>query len=60
MLTDGLMKESLTKPKEIHPLSVPTKGKRRLILDLRYGKSHLYKDRVKFGDSRNFENYLEC
>ena len=30
------MKESLTKLKVIDPLSVSTKGKKKLILDLRY------------------------
>ena len=38
-LRAGTMKESLTKPKVVNPLSVSTKGKD---LDLRYENCHFY------------------
>ena len=38
-------------PKVVNPLSVSTnKGKKRLILDLRYVNNHLWKEEVKFED----------
>ena len=43
MLRAGTVKECLTKPKILNPLSVSTKGKKRMILDLRYVNNHLFK-----------------
>ena len=43
MLRASTVKECLTKPKVLNPLSVSTKGKKRLILDLRYVNNHLFK-----------------
>ena len=43
MLRAGTVKECLTKPKVLNPLSVSTKGKKRLILELRYVNNHLFK-----------------
>ena len=49
-------------PKVINPLSVSvnSKGKKRLILDLRYVNDHLYKEKIKFDDWKYFENYLQA
>ena len=47
------------KPTVVNPLSVSSnKGKKRLILDLRYVNLHIWKDRVKFEDWKVFSNYL--
>ena len=48
-------------PLVVSPLSVSIRssGKKRLILDLRYINSHLYKEYVKFDDWSAMENYLE-
>ena len=59
MLRAGTVKECLIKPKVLNPLSVSTKGKKRLILDLRYVNNHLFKDKIKFDDWNSFQNYLE-
>ena len=59
MLRAGTVKECLTKPKVLNPLSVSTKGKKRLILDLRYVNNHLFKNKIKFDDWNSFQNYLE-
>ena len=53
MLRGGTIKEFLTKPKVINPLSMSTKGKKRLILDLNMN-SHLYKDKIKLDDWKSF------
>ena len=45
MLRAGFVKECLTKPKVLSQLSVSTKDKKRLILDLRYVNNHLFKDK---------------
>ena len=46
-------------PKVDNPLSVSTnKGKKRLILDLTYVNTHLWKGKVKFEDWKMFLNYL--
>ena len=59
LLQDGLVRESLTKPQVVSPLSVAeNKGKKRLILDLRYVNTHLIKDKIKYDDWKCFENYL--
>ena len=44
----------------ISPLSVATSsaGKKRLILDLRYVNSHIYKEYIHFEDWRSFEKFL--
>ena len=44
-------------PEVINPLSVS--GKKRLILDLRYVNSHVYREKIKFEDWKCFEHYLE-
>ena len=59
MLRAGFVKECLTKPKVLNRLSVSTKDKKRLILDLRYVNNHLFKDKIKFDDWNSFHNYLE-
>ena len=53
------VKECLTKPKVLNPLSVSTKGKNRLVLDLRYLKNRLFIDKIRFDDWNSFQNYLE-
>ena len=53
------VKECLTKPKVLNPLSVPTKDKKRLILDVRYVNNHLLKDKIRFDYWNSFQNYLE-
>ena len=59
MLRAGTIKECLTKPKVLNPFSVSKKGKKRLILDLRYVNNHFFKDKIKFDDCNSFQNYLE-
>ena len=56
----GAIKEFDSIPHVISPLSVSTNasGKKRLILDLRYVNSHMYKDPIRFDDWRAFESYL--
>ena len=59
LLKDGLVKESLIKPEVVSLLSVAeNKGKKRLILDLRYVNTHLIKGKIKYDDQKCFENYL--
>ena len=51
--------EAPFKPTVVNPLSVSSdKGKKRLILDLRYVNLHIWKDRVKFENWKVFSNYL--
>ena len=59
MLRADTVKECLTKPKVLNPLSVSTKGKKRLILDLRYINNYLFKDKIKFYDWNSFQDCLE-
>ena len=59
MLRAGTIKECLTKPKVLNPLSVSTIDKKRLILDLRYVNNHLFEDKIKFDDWNSFQNYLK-
>lgn len=59
MLKVGSTKQYLTKPKVIDLLSMLTKGRKRLILDIWYEKGHLYKGKINFGDGKKFQNYLE-
>lgn len=61
LLARGSILETLQKPKVVNPLSVSTNssGKKRLILDLRYINSHLYRDYTKFDDWKSVENYIE-
>ena len=40
-------------------VSVNSSGKKRVILDLRYVNTHVYKDKIKFEDWKCFEHYLE-
>ena len=47
------------KTKSLNPLSVSTKGKKRLILDLRYVNNRLFKNKIKFDNWNSFQNYLE-
>ena len=47
------------KTKVLNPPSVSRKGKKRLILDLRYVNNHLFKNKIKFDDWNSFQNYLE-
>ena len=47
-------------PEVVSPRSVSSsKGKKRLILDLRYVNKHVWKDKVKFEDWKIFQNYLK-
>ena len=57
---DESIKEMLRKPKGNKPTFSVNKKKKRLILDLRYLSSHVYKDIIKFDDWRYFQNFLEC
>ena len=59
MLRAGTVKQCLTKPKVLNPRSVSAKGKKRMILDLRYVRNHLFKDKIIFDDWNSFLNYLE-
>ena len=59
MLRTRTIKVSLTKPKGNKPTFTVNKKKKRLILDLRYVSSHVYKDIIKFDDWRYFQNFLE-
>ena len=43
------------KNKVLNPLPVSTKGKKRLILDLRCVNNHLFKHKIKFDDWNNFQ-----
>ena len=60
MLGAGIVKECLTKPKVLNPLLVSTKGKKRMILNLRYVNNQLFKDKITFDDWNSFLNYMEC
>ena len=53
------VKECLTKPKVLNPLSVSTKGKNSLVLDLRYLKNLFFIDKIRFNDWNIFQNYLQ-
>ena len=61
MLKCGSITEAEKLPEVINPLSVSinSSSKKRLILDLRYVNTHVYKDRIKFEDWKWFEHYLE-
>ena len=41
-----------------HSASVYSSGKKRLILDLKYVNTHVYKDKIKFEDWICFERYF--
>ena len=58
LLKCGSIIEAENLPEVINPLSVSinSSGKKRLILDLRYVNSHVYKDKVKFEDWKCFEH----
>ena len=60
LLKCGSAVETSFVPKVISPLSVSTnaKGKQRLILDLRFVNSHLYREYIRFDDWRSFEKFL--
>ena len=60
MLRAGIVKECQTKQKFLHPLLVSTKGKKRMILNLRYVNNQLFKDKITFDDRNSFLNYMEC
>ena len=59
LLKCGSAVETSFVPKVISPLSVSTnaKGKQRLILDLRFVNSHLYREYIRFDDWRSFEKF---
>ena len=61
LLKCGSIIEAEKPPEVINPLSVSinSSGKKRLILDLRYVNTHVYKDKIKFEDWKCFEHYLE-
>ena len=40
-------------------VAINSSGKKRLILDLRYVNTRVYKDKIKFEDWKYFEHYLE-
>ena len=52
-------RKCLTKPKVLNPLSVSTKGKNSLVLDLRYLKNLFFIDKIRFNDWNIFQNYLQ-
>lgn len=59
LLESNRIKEVPFKPKIVNPLSVSSnKGKKRLILDLRYVNKHLQTQKFKFEDWKTFQNYL--
>ena len=61
LLKCGCIREA-EKPPEIiihHSASEYSSGKKRLILDLTYVNTHVYKDKIKFEDWICFERYLE-
>ena len=60
LLNHNLIVESNTIPHVVSPLSVSinSSGKKRLILDLRYVNSHIWKENIKFDDWKCFSNYL--
>ena len=60
MVNTGSVLEVPFLPHVISPLSVSTSscGKKRLILDLRYLNSHVFKEYIRFDDLRSFESYL--
>ena len=39
----------------LNPISVSTKGKKRLILDLKYASNYLLQDKIKFDDWNSFK-----
>ena len=61
LLKCGSIIEAENLQEVINPLSVSinSSGKKRLILDLRYVNSHVYKDKIKFEDWKCFEHQLE-
>ena len=61
MLNWGTITEITTTPLVINLLLVSTnliRGK-RIILDLRFVNSHIYKNKIKFEDWKCFKRYLE-
>ena len=61
LLKCGSIIEGDKLPEVINSLSfsLNSLGKKRLILDLRYVNTHVYKDKIKFEDWKCFEHYLE-
>ena len=57
----GSIIEAEKPPEVINPVtvSINSSGEKRVILDLRYVNSHVYKDKIKFEDWKCFEHYLE-
>ena len=60
LLKTGSAVETCVAPEVKSPLSVATSsaGKKRLILDLRYVNSHIYKEYIHFEDWHSFEKFL--
>ena len=61
LLSIGRIKEVKNPPYVVNPLSVSENGshKLRLILDLRYVNKHVFKDKIKFGDWKIMQYFLE-
>ena len=61
LLSIGRIKEVKNPPYVVNPLSVSENGshKLRLILDLRYVNKHVFKDKIKFGDWKIMQDFLE-
>ena len=61
LLKSGKIKETRAPPHIVSPLTVAqnSHNKPRLILDLRYVNSFIYKDRIKFDDWRTMQDFVE-
>ena len=60
LLEKGCIIQVQDPPTVVSPLTVFEKGdKKRLILDLRYVNSHVWKEHVKFEDFRTFQNFIQ-
>ena len=62
LLANKLVKETNNIPHVVSPLSVAENSvcKKRLILDLRYVNNYIYTHKVKFGDWKCFQNFLNA
>ena len=54
-----IVAENLPEVINPHSVSINSSGKKRLILDLTYVNTNVYKDKIKFEDWKYFEHYLE-
>ena len=61
LLKSGRIKETRTRPYIVSPLTVAknSHNKPRLILDLRYVNSFVYKDKIKIDDWRTMQDFVD-